>query len=477
MGQYKKFLSNTLLLTIGSFSSKALSFFLVPLYTSILTPEEYGTYDLIITTVTLMTPFLTLIISEGVMRFCLEREKYDDREILTIGLLFVILGSIVFTLFFPIFSKIKALSNYYLWIWLFFIVSNIHSVLMQYLKGIEEIKMYTVCGVISTFLSLTFNILFLVIFDLRIIGYMLSYVLAHVAIIIFVVYKINLFALIVNPFKIKYSLYKEMLSYTIPMVPNSMSWWISDSSDKYIITWLMSSSALGIYSVSYKIPSLLTVVTGIFSSSFQISAVEDFGSENSKKFFENMYSMFSSLNVFVAVILIILAKPLAFILFQKDFFMAWKATTILLFAYVFNFLAGILGTVYTSAKQTKLIFTSTVIGAVINVLLNLILIKKIGILGAAVATLISYVCVWFLRLINIKDILDFKIDLKINIISYVLIVIEILLVIKDSVCSFIIAGIIALIVLVINLRNLLKSEIFESKVNKILRKFGKKENK
>ena len=92
---------------------------------------------------------------------------------------------------------------------------------------------------------------------------------------------------------------------------------------------------------------------------------------------------------------------------------------------MFNFLAGILGTVYTLAPKTSFIFTSTITGAIVNIILNVFLIKRFGIIGAAVATLVSYMCVWFLRIINVKKLLDFNMHLKVNIILYILVIFEI----------------------------------------------------
>ena len=470
MGRYKQFASNTFFLAIGSFSSKVLSFLLVPLYTSILSTEEYGTYDLIVTTVTLLTPFLTLVISEGVMRFCLDSERYDSKEILSVGLVVVGVGSILLTFLFPLFARIEALSDYYLWIWAFFAASNIHLVLTQYLKGVGKIQLYTACGVVSTAISLILNILFLVVFDWRITGYFLAYLIAHVGVAVFIMIKINIIKTLVNPFKIEKRVYRDLIKYTVPMVPNSMSWWISNSSDKYIITWLMSTAALGVYSVAYKIPSMLTIITSIFSSAFQISAVEDFGSEKSKKFFENMYAMFASLNVSVAVVLIAFAKPLAFILFQKEFFIAWETTTILVFAYLFNFLASTLGTVYTSAKKTSILFTSTIFGALANVVLNVILIPMFGLIGAAFATLVGYVCVWILRIINVRKVLDFNLRIGVNILSYILVLVEIFLVLWDKSIGYVLAGVVALTTLVINGMVLSRTELFSIAVKKFTKK-------
>ena len=143
----------------------------------------------------------------------------------------------------------------------------------------------------------------------------------------------------------------------------------------------------------------------------------------------------------------------------------------LLFAYLFNFLAGILGTVYTSAKKTSFIFTSTIVGAVVNIILNVILIRIWGIIGAAVATLLSYMCVWMLRVINVRKILDFNLHLGVNIFSYLLVVLEIVLVLKNSLLGFILATVIAVVILVINCRVFYKSELMAGVRSKLFSKF------
>ena len=139
---------------LGQFSSKLLSFLLVPLYTSVLSTEEYGTYDLIITTVTMLTPFLTLVISESVMRFCMDK-AYNPDKVLNVGINITVLGTVVLALFYPLICKIEALNGYAGWLILFFFAINIHTILTQYLKGIEKVTFYSVCGVLSTILSLS----------------------------------------------------------------------------------------------------------------------------------------------------------------------------------------------------------------------------------------------------------------------------------------------------------------------------------
>lgn len=449
MNKYKKLSLNVLSIAIGQFSSKLLVFFLLPLYTTLLTPEEYGVFDLLVTSVTLLTPIFTLTITEGVLRFCLD-EKYDSREILSIGLLTVITGSIMLAFFYPVSKFIPSLSVYYSWFIIFFIITNIHSVFMQYIKGIGSIKFYSICGTVTTLTTLVLNILFLVVFRMNIKGYMMSYIVSHTVVDLLICLRIKIWRLLYIPKRISKKTFKDILNYSFPMIPNSLCWWISNSSDKYMISLMVSTSALGIYSVSYKIPSILTIFTTIFNSAFQISSVENFGDENSKKFYSNVYQLYSSINVIIAATIIVFGKTLAYILYRKEFFEAWKSSIVLIVAFVFNSLSALLGTIYTSAKKTKMLFYSTLLAAIINVMLNVILIPVCGIVGAAIATLFSYFIVWIIRLINSRSILKFKINILQNIISYVFLVVEIACLLFDFRGKILIAIIVYIAIIFVN---------------------------
>lgn len=472
MGRYRKLSSNVLAMLIGQFSSRLLSFLLVPLYTAILTTEEYGVYDLIVTTVTLLTPFLTLAIAEGVIRFCLDKE-YQSKDILTIGLTVVACGGLILGCCFPLIKNIEAIADYYAWLLLFFISSNVYLVLMQYLKGVGKIKLYSGCGIISTVITLGLDVLLLVVFSWGIVGYLSAYVIGHLSVAVIICFAVNIKECLTNPLKIKKKTYADVLKYTCPMIPNSICWWVSNSSDKYMVRGYMSASALGVYSVSYKIPTVMAIFTTIFNSAWQISAVDDFGSEESKKFFSNIYILFSGCNILFASLLILFSKYIAMLLYQNDFFIAWKASAILILAYVFNALAGLLGSIYTSAKKTKMLFISTVIAAIVNIILNIFFIPKFGILGAAAATFISYCCIWGVRVIHSRKIMKFEIKWIQNIVSYILLVLETCILIRDIKYSFVISLLIFCIIVFINIFELLKSQMIKEKIQKFRKKLSK----
>lgn len=460
MNDYKKLSKNVVLMVIGQFSSKLLSFILVPLYTYILTTEEYGIFDLITTTVTLLTPVFTLVIFEGVMRFCLDK-NYNKSEILTIGLLFTAIGSILVIFGYPLLSLSQTLKNNFLWVFLFFLFNNLHSVLTQYLKAIDRVKLYSICGIISTLITLILNFIFLVVLKWGITGYFIANLSGGILVSLIIAYKINILKLTVNPFKIDKKVYKDILSYTCPMIPNSISWWVSNSSDKYMLTAFASVSVLGIYSVSYKIPSVLSIVSSIFMSAWQISAVENFGTDESKAFYSDIYKAFSSCIILVASTLIFLSKYTAYFLFQKDFFTAWKASMILIMAFVFNSISALLGSVYTSSKKTKMLFYSTLLAALTNIILNFVFIPFYGMYGAAYATLISYILVWIVRLINIRKTYYFEINLKSDIFSYILCLMMVILLSTENIISIIISVVLLIAIYIFNLKMLLKTDAYK----------------
>lgn len=458
MSSYKKLLSNTFMMTIGQFSSKLLSFLLVPLYTSVLSTAEYGAFDLLVTTVSLLSPLLTLVASEAVMRFCLDQD-YQKSHILTIGMLLSMVGTVVLLAAYPLIMTIETLATNYWWLLAFFVLTNMQSVLMQYLKGTESIRMYTVCGVINTAVNLMLNAVFLLVFQWGIVGYMLANCIANALTIGIVTIWGKVWRNIVNPFKIPRSVYKSVFNYSAPMVPNSISWWISNSSDKYMIQWMVSAAAVGIYSVAYKIPSILTVFTTIFISSFQISSVEDFGTKKSKDFFNNTYKIYSAVNIIAAAVCISLSCVFAKILFQKAFFEAWKVSCLLILAYVFNTMSAFLGTIYTAAKRTQFLFFSTIIAAGLNIVLNALLIGPFGIYGAALATLVSYGVVWCLRLIHSRKILPIGCNVWRDLLSYCLLSVEAVLMICFDKMLNVYALLIMLVILAINTKEIMRTDV------------------
>lgn len=418
---------NVLLLTIGNFASKILSFLLVPIYTAVLTTEEYGTADLFTTSANLVLPIFTLLIYESVMRFALDKTE-DKSQVFSIGLWITLGGSVVVLIGTQLLYGIESIKLDDLFLFtLYFTSTALYNVVLQFVKGIEEVSIYSVAGVINTFIYIVSNILFLVVVKMGVTGYILSFIIGHIVSTGYAFFGAKLYRYIVSWKRIQIQKVKEMVVYALPMIPNSISWWVSNSSDKFILTFFWGTSINGIYSVAYKIPSILSIFLSIFIGAWQISAVEQFGTSESQRFYSNVYEMYETLLVVGSSVLIAITRVLASVLYSADFYQAWLYTPILILASVFNSLAAFYGSIYTSSKNTGMLFYSTLLGAVSNIVLNFILIPKWGAMGAAIATMVSYFIVWFIRIINSRRIMVIVSNHKRSFVSYTLLVIEIIL--------------------------------------------------
>ena len=415
-----KLVKNSALLMIGNFSSKLLVFLLVPFYTSVLSTEEYGISDILVTTINLIYPILSLMIETAVLRFCLD-ENPDRKTVFSTALWINMIG---FSVLVPLAVAIiphTTLKDYLPYFLGYYVTHTAYVILMNYTKGIGKVSYYSITSVLNTAIVIFCNLLFLLQLKIGVQGYLLSMIIGYLVSSAFIIIATKAWRDVALPGKLDSDLTKKMIKYSLPLIPNSLSWWISNSSDRYILAFFRSMSDVGIYTVSYKIPSIITVVSNILMNAWEISAVDDFGTEKNRLFFSKMYRNYLNLQIICCAIIMVLVKPLAVILFQKDFYDAWLFVPALLYASIFNTLNNFVGTVFTAAKKTKSLFTTTLIGALVNIGLNFCLIPFWGAQGAAVATAISYITIYVLRMIKSSKIIKLDINMFDNVLKLVLV--------------------------------------------------------
>lgn len=404
MNRSKYLIKNVGLLTISNFSSKILVFLLVPIYTSVLSTSEYGIYDLIVSIVVLLYPILTLNIVDALMRFIMD-DTYSKKIVISLGLKYII---------FSIFSIIVINCGLYvLKIWngqlifflLYYISYALNQFFIQLAKGLEKVQDMAIAGVISTLATLIFNILFLLVFKWKLNGFFIANILSQVISVIYLFLRIRLLQYI-DFSKSEKKIEKEMLLYCTPLIATTLGWWANNTLDKYAVTLLCGVSANGLLAVSYKIPSILNTVQSIFIQAWQISAIKEYGEKDSKKFYGSTFSTINLIMCGVCAGLILLTRPLATILYVNNFYVAWKFVPFLLISSVLNCAAGLLGPILSAKKDTQIMMWSAIIGAAINLVLNLGLIPLIGTQGATIATVASSLVIYVVRRYGVgKDII------------------------------------------------------------------------
>ena len=386
MNKYKTLLSNTLLISMGTFGSKLLVFLMVRFYTGYLTPSDYSTADLITQTANLLFPIISLGITDGVFRFAMDG-NYDRKSVFTLGLTAIIGGSLMFLIIAPLLGLVGDFKGYVWLIVVYTMAYCCHSLCSQYIRAMGKTALFAVQGIINTSLVIILNILFLAAFSMGITGYVLSVVLADTLCTLFLVIKEKLWQNLI--FKPDISIVKPILKYSIPLIPSTIFWWITSVSDRYMVNGMIGSDANGIYTVSYKLPTVLTLVSSVFMQAWQFSAVTE--SEGDKKehakFFTQVWRSFQAVMFLAGSAIIAFAKPAIKLLAAKEYYGAWE---------------------YVPLLSVALIFTAF-IGAASNIILNFLLIPSpLGAQGAAIATVASYFLVFIIRCFNVKKYIPFK---------------------------------------------------------------------
>ncbi len=452
--KYKYLLKNIGLFSISNIGGRILTFFLLPLYTNILTTSEYGTYDFYVTTVSLLAPFLLVSIAEAVLRFSLDKNQ-DKTDTFTVGFQNLFRGSIIFAALIIInyvFKLVPILNEYPLYLFLYFVSKSLYGMLTSCARGLDKVADHAFSGLINTFSTIILNILFLLVFKLGIDGYFLAFIIAYFISALYLIIRLKMHRHLRIRVHDK-TLRKQMEKYSRSLILNSVAWWINNVSDRYVIIWLCGTSANGIYSIAYKIPSIINAFEAIFEQAWTLSAIKEYEND-SKDFYSDMYKLYNFGMLMACSALIILDKPLAKFLYAKDFYEAWKYVPFLIISILFGSLGGFIGGIFAAAKKSAIFASTTLIGAAVNIVLNIILVKLMGPMGAAISTMISYCVVWVCRMIKSRQFVKLEINLKRDIIAYIILLLQsvILVTLNNLILLYSIEGIciITLLILYIN---------------------------
>ena len=406
--KYTTLLSNTLLISMGTFGSKLLVFLMVRFYTGYLTPSDYSTADLITQTANLLFPIISLGITEGVFRFAMDKSS-NRKSVFTFGFLSITVGAVLFFALTPILKLVEDFTGFIWLIVVYTLASCYHALCSQYIRAIGKTALFAIQGIINTTLVIVLNILFLAVFDIGVTGYVLSVVVADTLCALFLFIKEKLWRMLtIKPDK---SVLLPMLKYSIPLIPTTVFWWITSVSDRYMVNEMISSSANGIYTVSYKLPTLLTLVSSIFMQAWQFSAVtEDNGNkEEHSLFYSKVWSSFQAVMFLAGSAVIAFAKPVIRLLTAEDYYSAWIYVPLLAVSMVYTAFASFTGSVYVVTKKSVNSFVTAFLGAAINIVLNFLLIPSaLGVQGAAIATVASYFIVFIIRAINSQKYIKYK---------------------------------------------------------------------
>lgn len=413
MNREKNLAKNTIIITIGKICTQLITFFLLPLYTGILSTEEYGAVDLLNTLVSLLLPIVTFQVEQAVFRELIEVRGKKDKEsrIISSAVITVIFQCIVYLIIFALISPF--INNHYKFFLATNVVANIFlSLLLQIARGFGDNKKYALASFISALSTIIFNVLFLVVIKLGANGMLLGTMLGQIVATIYLFISLKLYKYLkVKDYKKE--VIKSLWKYSLPLIPNAISWWVFNASDRVIASAFLGVDQNGILAASLKFSAVFITFYNIFNMSWTESISIAIKDADVSDYFNKMFNIV--LRLFTAMgIGMIACMPFVFpIMINEKFSAGYGLIPISIVGSLFNVIVGLISVIYVAEKNTKAIASTSIVSAIINIIVHLALIKFIGLYAAVISTFVAFFVMSIYRLMDAsKRYFKIKIDMK-----------------------------------------------------------------
>ena len=423
----KSFIKNTIIIFLSKFCTQFLSFFLLPLFTSLLSTEEYGYFDLYSTYAWLLAIFLTLQLENGMFRFLIDERKNKKGidSIISNGIVVIFIQLIFFIGLYFASLKLLNITNIE-YIFMMTVATSLLNLMLQITRGLGKNIEYSIASIISGVLNVIFSFMFIKVLSLKLLGIVLAYILANLIAAVYLIFKIKIYRYLDFKMLSKTKI-KELMVYSFPLIPNSISSWIMNISDKVMISFFLGVSFNGIYSISTKFSILLSHIYTVFSLSWTESASMSTNDVDRSNYFSKIINNVFFICSFIGLIMLS-AMPIIFkILIQESYFSAYNYIPILILASFFELFSVLIGGVFIALKLPKEIATTTIIGGIINITINFLFLKKYGLSIACISTLMSYMYIAMIRYIKITKHVKIKLEYTKYILVTILYVISVFL--------------------------------------------------
>lgn len=393
---YKKLFSETLTYGLAAMSVKLSSFMIIPIIANELSPSEFGFLELIITISSVLYSLIILNINESQLKFGLESNNKYEKNVINLNTLVISVFLFLITfLCFIVVSLILFLYGYTspLFIFLLFLflifeslkiiflnITRIDNSLSKYLKSevANAIIFYVSCYFMVVNLQLDYR------------GYMLAVIFSNVVSIIYLFFSNNTLALIKSKTKLSnQKIQKKLINFSLPLLPNSVLWWIVSASDKMMISFLLGLTATGYFGIASKIPAIISVIYAIFLKAWQSFLYSNKYEKNLKSLSNIILVLLYCISCMTYLVADRYSEQLILLISNSDYLKASSLLPVLVLASSLMMISSFLGAELMLKSKTKVILKSSIVGGGINIIFSFIFIHLLGLDGASISTLLS----------------------------------------------------------------------------------------
>lgn len=399
MSEYKLFVRRVGLVGVASIISSLSAFILLPILTKNLSIEEYGIWAQIGVTISFLVPLCTLVLYTAGHRF-LSGEK--DKKVVSKGFssIFVVvfLISSILSISLLFFSKPLSIAlfggteaEYFVRLVApLILLGSMNVISLQYFLTFQQVKIYSALSILDPVLQILLISYFLIA-GFGLFGAIISLLILRGFMFIL---EFLLIILQVGVSRPDYLLINKYLAFSLPLVPALMSYWTYNLSDRYVVGYFLGVASVGVYSVSYSIGSIILIFYGMLSvillptlsKLYEESKIQEI-----KMHLKILSKLYLMLSIPAAFGLTVLSKAILITFTTPEFISGFIIIPIIAFATILYNIGSLNSHILMLKKMTKLFSIIAITSALINIALNIVLIQLIGISGAAIATLMTFI--------------------------------------------------------------------------------------
>ena len=431
--KYRNLILNLVLFAINAIATKLISFLLVPLYTAFMSAGEYGVTDMSLTVISLVTPLATLSAADAAVRFIVGDREHGG-EYAFIGFAVTLVSVLVIALLSPLLdlSVFGGLGGCKGWFVFAYASSALLQLCGEVARGVGEVRLIPICAGVSSLITCVSAVALIGGLGMTVVGYFISVSVGPlVAVVVYLtVGGMGRLALdgarsvLGSGWEHVKALCVPMLRYSLPLIPNSLFWWVGTSINRFFITGMLGIAASGMFAAAGKLPNLLNTAYSVFQQAWQLSAFQESGDEGLEGFFSSVFRVLQAGMTVLCALISFLAPWLAMVFLQGEFYGAWPMISVLLIANLMNVFNAFYGTVYTTTMHTSYIMRTTVVGAVACVVLTPALIVPLGTYGACVASAVGNALVFAMRARDSRKYIRFDVGWRVLAPTLALLVIQ-----------------------------------------------------
>lgn len=412
MNKQKNLAKNTLILTIGVLVPKLLSIITLPLLTGHLTEDEYGYLDVMSTWITVLVPLITLKLDGALFRMLLESRDNNNLSKRTIANVFYPVAVMTTAWLFALALLLSDTYIQHKMLFLIWLLSQIlYDLLLQMLRGFSDNKFYTMMSSLCSVTNSIFIIFFVYLRNGGFVEVLLSSIIGLQVVIVLIVIKYRE-KIIVPPTFISKGEIRRHLAYSLGLVPNALGNWIVSLSDRLLINYFLSLQYNAIYAVANKLPSLLVMAQSVFATAWTESASLTVNEDDKNAYYSSTFETITDLSAGLTCMALAFT-PVFFALFIRgDYEEAIIHNNIIIVGMYSLSITWFLGGIYLAYKDTKQVAKIAIVSAIINVIINVVFIRYIGLFAASLSTTIAYTATMIQRILQSTRRSWIKVDWK-----------------------------------------------------------------